>query len=245
MSDRRSALLRRESLTVPWLSSAAIAVISVAAWASCASPAGSNPPGAGQPARRDPAAMLYPLSFESEVIRLTIVGDSLEVNGTYFLACRHPFTRPISLFYPFPADSLLEGARMIDGRTRIQGGSWQPLQFETLLHVSGVRWWAPPCSAGTIEMEGHYRQGLKEKYGRYIVTTTRAWQHPLRHARFEIRLPKGAEPIDFSFPFQAERDSSYVAGLPGAAGVADSSARVYVWETDSFFPDRDIVVRWR
>jgi len=187
-------------------------------------------------------AAVFPLSFDSEVIRLAIVGDSLEVNGTYFLSCQRPFAQPISLFYPFPADSLLTGARMIEGRTRIEDGSWQPLQFEVIPLASGVRWWAPPCSGRMIEIQGRYRQGLKQKYARYIVTTTRVWQQPLRHARFEIRLPEGAKPIEFSFPFWAERDSS---GIVGSSGIIDSSAVVYVWETDSFYPDRDITVRWR
>jgi hypothetical protein len=79
-------------------------------------------------------------------------------------------------------------------------------------------------------MQGRYRQAIREKYARYIVTTTRAWQQPLRHARFEIRLPEGAEPTEFSFPFAPSRDSTGV---------------VYVWEADAFYPDRDIVVRWK
>jgi hypothetical protein len=78
-------------------------------------------------------------------------------------------------------------------------------------------------------MQGRYRQAIRGTYARYIVTTTRAWQQPLRHARFEIRLPAKAQPIEFSFPFVKTKD---------AAGT------YYVWESDSFFPDRDITVQW-
>lgn len=177
-----------------------------------------------------PAATGFPLRFDSEIVRLRIVGDSLEVDGTYFLACQLPYDQPISLFYPFPKDSLLTGARMIDGRTRIGDGPWEPLRFQTINGTGGVRWWAPACRGDTVEMQGRYRQGLRTTYARYIVTTTRAWQQPLRHARFEIRLPAGTEPVAFSFPFAEERDSTGI---------------VYAWETDSFFPDRDITVRWK
>jgi hypothetical protein len=186
--------------------------------------------GSEAPPRPGPVATGFPLRFDSEIIRLRIVGDSLEVDGTYFLACQLPFDQPVSLFYPFPKDSLLAGARMVNGRTRIGDGPWEALRFQAIPAVDGVRWWAPTCPGDTIEVEGRYRQGLREKYARYIVTTTRAWQQPLRHARFEIRLPEGAMPVAFSFPFAKERDSTGV---------------VYVWETDSFYPDRDITVRWK
>ena len=186
--------------------------------------------GSDAPPRHAPIATGFPLRFDSEIIRLRIVGDSLEVDGTYFFACQLPVDQPISLFYPFPKDSLLAGARMVDGRTRVGDGPWEALRFQAIPGMDGVRWWAPACPGDTIEMRGRYRQGLRETYARYIVTTTRAWQQPLRHARFEIRLPEGAEPVEFSFPFAEGRDSTGV---------------VYTWEADSFYPSRDITVRWR
>lgn len=186
--------------------------------------------GSGSPARPGPIVTSFPLRFDSEIIRLNILGDSLEVDGTYFFACQVPGDQPIALFYPFPKDSLLGGARMVDGRMRIGDGPWETLRFQEIPGRDGVRWWAPACPGDTIVMQGRYRQGLREKYARYIVTTTRAWRQPLRRARFEIRLPPGTEPVEFSFPFQETRD---------AAGV------VYVWETESFYPDRDVTVRWR
>ena len=172
----------------------------------------------------------FPLRFDSEIIKLSVVGDSLEVDGTYLLACQSPFDRPIALFYPFPVDSLLGGARMIDGRARVGAKPWEPLRFQAIPGRDGVRWWVPPSDGDTITVQGRYRQAIRERYARYIVTTTRAWDRPLRHARFEIRLPGGAEPVEFSFPFVPTSDS---------VGV------VFVWETDGFYPDRDITVRWR
>jgi len=186
-------------------------------------PSRSPAPGAG------PIANAFPLRFDSEIIRLSIVGDSLEIDGTYFLACQRASPEPVALFYPFPRDSLLAEARMLDGQARVGDGPWEPLRFETIPKRTGVRWWAPSCSGDTIEMRGRYRQGLRGNYARYIVTSTRAWHQPLRNARFEIRLPEGAKPIEFSYPFEAARDS---------LGI------VYVWEAAEFYPDRDITVRW-
>jgi len=182
------------------------------------------------PRRTGPIATAFPLRFDSEIIRLRIVEDSLEVDGTYFLACQSAYDSPISLFYPFPRDSLLAGARMVSGETRVARGPWSPLRWEDVPRASGVRWWAPPCPGDTVEIHCLYRQAIRTAYARYIVTTTRAWQQPIRHARFEIRLPAGATPVEFSFPFAESRDSTGV---------------VYVWETEEFFPDQDIVVRWQ
>jgi hypothetical protein len=180
-------------------------------------------------ARAGPIAEAFPLVFDSERIRLEIVGDSLEVRGTYVLLCRERGEPPPPLFYPFPRDSLMGGFRMVSLSVRSSpGSSPTPVCWETVRGVSAVRWWLPGCSGDTIVAEATYRQKLDANYARYIVTTTRAWGRPLRHASFEIRLPPTAVPVDFSFPFEPR----------------DGGTR-YGYEASDFFPDRDIIVRWR
>jgi hypothetical protein len=184
---------------------------------------------AGRPGS-NPIADVFPLVFDSERIRLEIVGDSLEVQGTYILLCRTPIEQSIPLFYPFPRDSLLGGARMVALSFRQDGDSAAPGRWEEPPGAWGARWWMPPCAGDSIVAEAVYRQKLEGAYARYIVTTTRIWGRPLRSARFEIRLPEGAEPVEFSFPFEPRK---------GPGGTR------YVYEAQEFFPDRDIVVRWR
>jgi hypothetical protein len=152
------------------------------------------------------------------------------VQATYVLVCRTPVEKPMPLFYPFPSDSLLGGARMISLAFRAGADSSAPARWEELPLVSGVRWWLPPCAGGSIVAEAIYRQKLNAEYARYIVTTTRLWGLPLRRASFEIRLPPGAVPLDFSFPFERRTASGEI---------------YYVYQVRDFFPDRDIVVRWR
>lgn len=173
----------------------------------------------------------YPVHFDSEWIRLSILGDSLEVQGTYVLCCRRRSDAQVTLFYPFPADSLLGGARMVSLRASVDGKDQGPLPWrEDPEEGSGVRWDTPPCTGDTIAIETVYRQKLLSNYARYIVTTTQAWPQPLRRARFDVRLPSGSTPGEFSFPFFAN---------------GDSAAPYYRFETEDFRPDRDIVVRWR
>jgi hypothetical protein len=182
----------------------------------------------GTPGGQNPLAAVFPVSFDSERIRLHIVGDTLEVRGTYWLLCLRPTSSPLSLIYPFPRDSLLGGARMVSLHARVGTLGEAPISWENVAATySGVRWIIPPCSSDTIEIESVYRQKILTRYARYIVTTTRAWEQPLKHAAFEIHLPPGAKPVEFSFPFKKVTGSDY-----------------YAYEESEFFPDRDITVRW-
>lgn len=168
------------------------------------------------------SAAPFAIQFESERVDLAVMADSLEVRGHYVLRCNEVTNRPVTVFYPFPADSLLGGARLVSATC---AGS--PARWEVSPGLPGVRIWIEPCQADTVVVEAVYRQALRTEYARYIVTTTRAWGQPLRHAAFTIRLPDGATPLAFSFPFTRREGA------------------VYVYETDDFYPDRDIIVRWR
>jgi len=189
--------------------------------------------------RSHPIADTFPLIFDSERIRLEVIGDSLEVRGDYVLLCRSRTEDRIALFYPFPRDSLLGGARMVSLRFRptgrsaagesssgsgpglVEAGAWEELPGGL-----GVRWWIPPCSTDTLVAEAVYRQKLHGDYARYIVTTTKVWGRPLRKAVFDIRLPPGTEALEFSYPFAATEGGTYR------------------YEARDFLPDRDIEVRW-
>ncbi len=216
MSERQSAGRRRRGLSLSRILTVG------AAWALAC---GAAPPLA---TASDPPR--FSLSFDSEWIRLAIVDDSLEVRGTYDLTCFERSAGPVSLFYPFPEDSLLGGARMVAASASVDGGEPRSLRWEPSRAASGVRWNTPPCDGDTLTLETVYRQALLADYARYIVTTTKAWQRPLRRARFEIRLPEKATPVEFSYPFEARTDS---------AGV------YYTYEAREFMPETDIVVRWR
>lgn len=184
---------------------------------------------AEQPIRGNPIAETFTLIFDSESIELDVLPDSLEVRGTYVLLCRTPTAHPLPLFYPFPVDSLLGGARMVSLEFRTDRGSFRPAAWQEVEFASGARWWIPPCVGDTVIARAVYRQQLRTDYARYIVTTTQIWGRALRHAAFAIHLPSGVVPTEFSFPFV--RDEAALA-------------ETYRFEADDFFPDRDITVRW-
>jgi hypothetical protein len=183
---------------------------------------------AGVPASH-PIADAFPIVFDAEWVRLDVAGDSLEVHGTFLFLCREPVDEPVPLFFPFPRDSLLGEARMISLGFHAGGETPVPGRWEEVPGIPGVRWWIPPCAGDSVVADFVYRQEIREEYARYIVTSARVWGRPLRHAAFEIRLPPGAEPIEFSYPFE-RRDAG--------------GGNRWAWETEGFFPNRDVVVRW-
>ena len=183
--------------------------------------------GAGPHAATKSPLSGMPIRFDSEIIRIKMMPDSIEVEGIYQMLCRYTGMPQIGLFYPYPEDSLLGGARslFLEARTP-RGPSW-PLEFMESSMGTGARWRVPLDRGDTLLIRTVYRQARKTTYGRYIVTTTSAWGRPLRNARFEITLPAGARDPEFSFPFELSEEG------------------YYFYETTDFLPDVDIIVNWK
>jgi hypothetical protein len=174
----------------------------------------------------------FPLAFDSEVIRITVGADSVTVDGTYVLLCRQLADRVVTLRYPYPEDPRLGGARTELLVVREPGGAWRPIPHAELtrLGIAAARWFVPLDVGERMEVRTVYRQALKDHFVRYIVTTTSAWGRPLASARFEIRLPEGARPTRFSFPFER---------------VETANGPLWVYTATEFLPDRDIELEWR
>lgn len=170
-----------------------------------------------------------PLRFDSEVIRIHVEPDSLRIEGHYRFVVPEPRPGFQTLFYPYPADSLLGGACTVSLEWRSGDRPWQAMDFHELSNGSGARWPVPLPDEGWVEVRTVYRQARLADYGRYIVTTTRGWAHPLRQARFEIHLPAGAQPNTFSHPFTRN---------------VEAGENCYLFGANDFYPDRDIRFTW-
>jgi hypothetical protein len=169
------------------------------------------------------------LQFDSEVVRLFVEGDTLRVEGLYRFLCDPSKADFKTLFYPYPQDSLLGAAWTVSLDFRTPGSSWASSEFAEVPDNRGARWRVPLTHGDTLEVRAVYKQTLFDSYFRYIVTTTGLWKRPLKHARFEIFLPDGAVPDNFSFPFK----------LNTSGGRA-----YYLYETMDFLPNRDVIAEW-
>lgn len=172
-----------------------------------------------------------PLSFTAEHVVLRIVPDSLQVDAVYVFVCRpDAAAEQTNLLYPYPQDPLLGGARTVQLACRLGDHAWRDLPWRELASGHGARWKLPIAAGDTLRVRTTYRQALRTAYARYIVTTTAAWGQPLQRARFEIHLPPGAVPEEFSFPFEP---------------CAEDEGSGWCYEEMDFLPDRDVIVRWR
>ena len=199
--------------------------------------AAAQPPAAPDRARTTglpPAVSLaLPLRFDSEVVRLEIIPDSVQIEGLYRFACTQARGAPLSLVYPYPSDSLMGGARTLQLEGRGPGEVWTALEFKEVSNGRGVRWVLPPCRSESLEVRTVYRQARYAPHAVYIVSSTQAWGRPLRHARFEISLPPGASEPRFSFPFELQ------------APRAPNARSLHVFEATEFLPDHEITVDWK
>jgi hypothetical protein len=170
--------------------------------------------------------------FVSEVVELTIEPDSLRVDGRYRLQFGDMASGgEVGLFYPYPRDPELGGARTVRLAWRpLDDSSWRPLVVREIGRGAGARWQVPVTAGADIEVSTTYRQARLGLYARYIVTTTARWGRSLESARFVIRLPEGCEPEEFSFPFTR---------------CPDEGPAAWCHEATDFLPDRDVMVRWR
>jgi len=171
-----------------------------------------------------------PLRFDTEIIRIHVEPDSLRIEGHYRFVVSEPRPGFQTLLYPYPADSLLGGARTVSLEWQSGDRPWQALDFRELANGGGARWPVPLPAEGWVEVRTVYRQARLADYGRYIVTTTRGWANPLRHALFEIHLPEGVQPLTFSYPFKR---------------VITAEDNCYLFEANEFFPERDIIFTWQ
>jgi hypothetical protein len=166
--------------------------------------------------------------FEAEVVQIFVEPDSLRIEGHYFMRGSGDREQVVLLSYPYPQDSRLAGARTLTLEAITEAATC-PLNFSERNDGRGVRWWVPVSPGRRVQVYTVYRQARLENFARYIVTTTQAWQRPLARARFEIYLPEGAHPVEFSHAFQ-----------PGEG----DGGPCWVYEENDFWPERDISVRW-
>ena len=186
--------------------------------------------GTGLHAPPDSGAGTRPVEFDSERVCIHAGVDSVEIEGFYRFRVGPGAPTVFTILYPYPDDARLGGARTVRVDARVGDGPWSPVEFREVPGMHGSFWSLPTGGGDSLEVRGLYRQALRGRYARYIVTSTASWSRPLRFARFEITLPPGARVLRFSHPFRRP------AGRPGGP---------YVWEAREFLPDRDIEVEWR
>jgi hypothetical protein len=145
---------------------------------------------------------------------------SVEITGVYHFTNTLPNPATAVIFYPFPLDSI----HAYPDSVAIPG-------YESERSDSGVSFKMHFLPQVEDSFFAYYRQPLRGRQARYIVTTTRAWKRAIDCAWFRITVPAGFKDVRLSYrPDHTERTDSTV---------------VYSFAHCGFYPNKDVIVTWR
>ncbi|UCH84334.1 MAG: DUF4424 family protein [Candidatus Latescibacterota bacterium] len=169
-------------------------------------------------------AVAGPARFERETITIQVKPGGIRVEGQYTFTSAAPTPVSQTVYYPFPIDSLHP---LVDSVSVRIGGS----DIEYKKAPMGIGFTVPIAAAGSTTVVVSYYHGSLDNTACYILTSTEAWNAPLKEARFEVHVPDSLELVDSSFDF----DSVATQG----------SGRVHRFTQSDFMPENDLCIRWR
>lgn len=163
-----------------------------------------------------------PIRFFQEEIYIKVYEDSiLEVEGVYHF--KNLTNLPVSIImrYPFPVDKYHEYPFYIKINKNI------PFERKGNDIVMPVNFGPFETKEITIK----YKQKLKGKKARYILTTTRKWEKPLEDAFFKIEITNYFKNLKISY----KPDSSKTF----------KNKKIFYIHKVNFFPEKDLVIEWK
>lgn len=174
-------------------------------------------PGCRAPAPGSPAAVLH---FAREEILMNVRPGVVEITGMYHFTNTLSSPATAVIFYPFPLDSIhgWPDSVSVPGYEfeRADSGVSFKMRFEPQAENSFL---------------AYYRQPLRGRAARYIVTTTQAWQRAIDTAYFRVIVPADFRGVKLSYK-------------PDAVARTDSSV-IYSFTRRRFFPNKDVIVSWQ
>jgi hypothetical protein len=169
------------------------------------------------------------IRFDRERIEIEVSKARIHVRAFYHYTNSSALPAALTLQVPFPVDGnhpepdwycLRESAG--DGRTLsnpgpiVRGGR---VYLRLLFRSRESKW---------IQLD--YGQRAETPEGRYLLTTTRGWRHPIRQADYVLRLAPDVELAS----------SNYAVKPAPWAGPG----RAYAYSRIDFYPDQDWVFAW-
>jgi hypothetical protein len=162
--------------------------------------------------------------FYKEHIIFRIDHNYFYVNGEYYLRMTDTSAHPISLFYPFPTDSIYskpDSILILNVNKNKFIHNYRTLKTGILFSVD--------LDSVTLLMIS-YRQHLSAQTARYILTTTQEWGKPLDEVSYELITPEEMKIDSFSYP-------------PDNQQKIDSQI-FYFWQKEYFWPENDMIFRF-
>jgi len=158
------------------------------------------------------------LSFEEEDITFEIKDNIFFVDGIYYFHSETKHQYPI--IYPFPKDTIYGMPFNIKVENLITG---ENLSYKYNNDSSSVIFFAVIENFTPIKIS--YQQELKSNKAKYILTTTKYWNKPLKQVGYKL-----VTDINFNIKsFSILPDKEIMIG----------NKQIYLWNKINFFPDID------
>jgi hypothetical protein len=164
-------------------------------------------------------------SFAGEDVTIKLAPDRAYVTGVYRF--RNPGDKPrsLKLSYPFARGPEVGEPENIS----VRGGAGEDVPFSWKRHDVAFEVEVPAQSEAAVTVS--FEQPCRGCEYTYILTSTRNWGRPIDEARFAVVAPVQLAPVDC--PYEWEE-------VPAAEGLVR-----YEFSREDFYPDVDLVVRWK
>jgi hypothetical protein len=171
-----------------------------------------------------------PVDFYREKVTMKISNGYLEVEGIYYFRNNTGKSKNFPIVYPFPIDDYHHAPDSISIQFD-NGEENKNIEFGLGKSAESVHCLIPLALGDSNIMTAMYRQKLKDKKARYILTTTSYWGKPFEYAEYHVFVP-------LSF------DSVYV-NYRSSSEIVNETERHYYFSGNDFMPDKDLIVKWR
>jgi hypothetical protein len=158
-----------------------------------------------------------PIDFFKEDVTIEILDGKARVTGIYYFENLTQIGKRIKFYYPFPVDSNHYFPETIS------------LDHEFEKDSAGLYFSLSLRSNSIDSFKIAYEQRVRDRFFRYITTTTKVWRRPIKAARFTVIAPETLS-ITMSYTFPEPK-------------VVDGYRRYKVQITD-FFPGEDLLITW-
>lgn len=163
--------------------------------------------------------------FVGEDLQVTISDSLCRMSGTY--SFENPSEEALStrLFYPFYLDQELPfpvSYSVVSGERR------DPLAVS--IHPGGISFPLDLQPGQQQSIQVRYDQVTRARKFIYILTSTQVWGTPLKHARYEIRMPQHLQLENCSLNIDSE--------------TSTGDFHIYRIEEQEFLPSQEFIIQW-
>jgi len=150
---------------------------------------------------------------------MLVDSGKVSISADYYFKNPSNQTKSALIFYPFPIDEY-----------HYYPDSILVLGLDYTKNDSGVNFIMrfKPNAGDTLKV--FYRQKLKDNQARYILTTTKQWQRPLKQAKFIIDVLENFTNLQLSY----KPDSI----------IRRNNRVLYYIAKKNFMPNKDLIINW-